>query len=207
MKHAILAAASTFLLYNVNAQAPAWGQCGGIGWSGPKTCQPGQVCTYLNDCKCFSTLDILMSHIIIPLHRPLPMSSNNYLHNHRRHAPNTTTAWGTRLVGRTPLSRSLLHTIPSPASFQFRAVRVSHREGLYPYYNAPTVSALTNDQLRFICYTPQYQRVKPMASWMRQCPSDSLLICLAIGIGSTLIEHNLKLFEIKSQRVGLPPSP
>ncbi|TDL21807.1 hypothetical protein BD410DRAFT_771148 [Rickenella mellea] len=28
--------------------APEWGQCGGIGWTGPTTCPPGWFCTYLN---------------------------------------------------------------------------------------------------------------------------------------------------------------
>ncbi|KAF8893348.1 hypothetical protein BD779DRAFT_1505728 [Infundibulicybe gibba] len=51
MKSAILAAAaaSTFLLCNVNAQDPApWGACGGIYWTGSANCPPGQVCTYQN---------------------------------------------------------------------------------------------------------------------------------------------------------------
>ncbi|QRV85151.1 Cellulase (glycosyl hydrolase family 5 protein) [Ceratobasidium sp. AG-Ba] len=39
-----LAAAGT-----VVAQAPAWGQCGGNGWSGPTVCIPGWTCTYLNE--------------------------------------------------------------------------------------------------------------------------------------------------------------
>ncbi|KAF9485614.1 hypothetical protein BDN70DRAFT_927269 [Pholiota conissans] len=30
------------------AQAPAWGQCGGQGWSGATTCVSGWVCTYSN---------------------------------------------------------------------------------------------------------------------------------------------------------------
>ncbi|KFY71392.1 hypothetical protein V499_08404 [Pseudogymnoascus sp. VKM F-103] len=29
--------------------APKWGQCGGIGWTGPKTCVAGSTCTYGND--------------------------------------------------------------------------------------------------------------------------------------------------------------
>ncbi|KAI0745688.1 mannanase [Earliella scabrosa] len=32
----------------VNAAAPTWGQCGGIGWSGDTTCVAGSVCTVLN---------------------------------------------------------------------------------------------------------------------------------------------------------------
>ncbi|GAP91615.2 putative carbohydrate-binding module family 1 protein [Rosellinia necatrix] len=31
------------------AQQTAWGQCGGIGWSGPFTCVSGYTCTVLND--------------------------------------------------------------------------------------------------------------------------------------------------------------
>ncbi|KAF9461890.1 hypothetical protein BDZ94DRAFT_1166924 [Collybia nuda] len=35
---------------NVSAQAPApnWGQCGGIGWTGPTVCSPGWHCTIYN---------------------------------------------------------------------------------------------------------------------------------------------------------------
>ncbi|KAJ3563523.1 hypothetical protein NP233_g8894 [Leucocoprinus birnbaumii] len=31
------------------AQQQTWGQCGGIGWTGPTTCAAGNVCTKLND--------------------------------------------------------------------------------------------------------------------------------------------------------------
>lgn len=31
------------------AQQQAWGQCGGIGWSGPSTCVSGYTCSFLND--------------------------------------------------------------------------------------------------------------------------------------------------------------
>ncbi|KAK7040927.1 hypothetical protein VNI00_009523 [Paramarasmius palmivorus] len=31
------------------AQSPAWGQCGGIGWSGATTCVSGYTCTKVND--------------------------------------------------------------------------------------------------------------------------------------------------------------
>ncbi|RVD80550.1 uncharacterized protein DFL_008445 [Arthrobotrys flagrans] len=31
------------------AQQTAWGQCGGIGWTGPTTCVSGYTCTYSND--------------------------------------------------------------------------------------------------------------------------------------------------------------
>ncbi|PFH48916.1 carbohydrate esterase family 16 protein [Amanita thiersii Skay4041] len=33
----------------VFAQSPVWGQCGGIGWTGPTTCVSGTACTYVND--------------------------------------------------------------------------------------------------------------------------------------------------------------
>ncbi|EPS35507.1 hypothetical protein H072_11069 [Dactylellina haptotyla CBS 200.50] len=32
-----------------SAQQAAWGQCGGIGWTGPTTCVSGYTCTYSND--------------------------------------------------------------------------------------------------------------------------------------------------------------
>ncbi|KAF8893335.1 hypothetical protein BD779DRAFT_1436211 [Infundibulicybe gibba] len=46
----LVTAASIFFLCSVNAQAqaPVWGQCGGIGWSGPTTCTAGNSCTVLN---------------------------------------------------------------------------------------------------------------------------------------------------------------
>ncbi|TFK72240.1 carbohydrate-binding module family 1 [Pluteus cervinus] len=31
------------------AQSPVWGQCGGLGWTGPTTCVSGSVCTRSND--------------------------------------------------------------------------------------------------------------------------------------------------------------
>ncbi|KAG8996210.1 hypothetical protein FRB94_008457 [Tulasnella sp. JGI-2019a] len=33
---------------SVSAQSAVWGQCGGIGWTGPTTCVAGSVCTYSN---------------------------------------------------------------------------------------------------------------------------------------------------------------
>lgn len=33
------------------ATAGPWQQCGGITYKGPIECDPGWVCTYLNDCK------------------------------------------------------------------------------------------------------------------------------------------------------------
>ncbi|EPS42190.1 hypothetical protein H072_3890 [Dactylellina haptotyla CBS 200.50] len=33
----------------VSAQSPAYGQCGGIGWTGPTSCVSGYTCTYSND--------------------------------------------------------------------------------------------------------------------------------------------------------------
>ncbi|PBK88327.1 mannanase [Armillaria gallica] len=36
-------------LRSVFAAVPEWGQCGGIGWTGPTTCDSGSVCTVLND--------------------------------------------------------------------------------------------------------------------------------------------------------------
>lgn len=38
----------SLLLSQVSAQAGAWGQCGGQGWSGPTTCISGYTCTYSN---------------------------------------------------------------------------------------------------------------------------------------------------------------
>ena len=40
----VLAAILPFAL----AQSQEWGQCGGIGWTGPTTCVSGTVCTVIN---------------------------------------------------------------------------------------------------------------------------------------------------------------
>lgn len=42
---AAIAAVSSLAL----AQQPAWGQCGGIGWTGQTTCVAGYTCVYSND--------------------------------------------------------------------------------------------------------------------------------------------------------------
>ncbi|KAK6531838.1 hypothetical protein TWF694_003003 [Orbilia ellipsospora] len=42
-------AALAALLPLALAQSPVYGQCGGIGWTGPTTCVSGSVCTYGND--------------------------------------------------------------------------------------------------------------------------------------------------------------
>ncbi|CAI4214860.1 unnamed protein product [Parascedosporium putredinis] len=44
-KSAVLLAAASA----ASAQQTGWGQCGGIGWSGAKTCISGWTCTYQND--------------------------------------------------------------------------------------------------------------------------------------------------------------
>lgn len=49
MRFATLGAVSCSLFALANAQAPAYGQCGGSGWTGPTTCVSGYSCTYSND--------------------------------------------------------------------------------------------------------------------------------------------------------------
>jgi hypothetical protein len=44
-----IAAGLAVLLPVVSAQSPVWGQCGGIGWTGPKTCVSGSTCTTSNE--------------------------------------------------------------------------------------------------------------------------------------------------------------
>ena len=46
MKASIVAGA---LATGAAAQSGAWGQCGGQGWSGAKTCISGYTCTFVND--------------------------------------------------------------------------------------------------------------------------------------------------------------
>ncbi|KAJ7151387.1 carbohydrate-binding module family 1 protein [Mycena crocata] len=49
LKSVYLSALSSFLLYGVSAQtAPQFGQCGGMGWTGPTTCPAGWACTFSN---------------------------------------------------------------------------------------------------------------------------------------------------------------
>ncbi|KAK6525111.1 hypothetical protein TWF694_005259 [Orbilia ellipsospora] len=47
----ILAAGAVACLFSqaANAQSPAYGQCGGIGWTGPTTCVDGWTCVFGND--------------------------------------------------------------------------------------------------------------------------------------------------------------
>ncbi|KAF5389868.1 hypothetical protein D9757_003635 [Collybiopsis confluens] len=45
---AFLSLIASFSLKLVAAQSQEWGQCGGIGWTGPTTCVAGTVCTVLN---------------------------------------------------------------------------------------------------------------------------------------------------------------
>ncbi|EJD44168.1 endoglucanase [Auricularia subglabra TFB-10046 SS5] len=49
MKFAVAAATIAGLVPATLAQSPVWGQCGGIGWTGPTTCVSGSVCTKQND--------------------------------------------------------------------------------------------------------------------------------------------------------------
>ncbi|KZS91248.1 hypothetical protein SISNIDRAFT_456850 [Sistotremastrum niveocremeum HHB9708] len=48
MQISLVAAALVYLASSVSAQSGAWGQCGGIGWSGATTCVSGYTCTYSN---------------------------------------------------------------------------------------------------------------------------------------------------------------
>ncbi|ESK94153.1 cellobiohydrolase ii [Moniliophthora roreri MCA 2997] len=48
MKSAGLVALAASLPFAL-AQSPAWGQCGGIGWSGPTSCASGSTCTKVDD--------------------------------------------------------------------------------------------------------------------------------------------------------------
>ncbi|KAF8070143.1 hypothetical protein FPV67DRAFT_1606850 [Lyophyllum atratum] len=48
MKSIVAIAVFVSLLGPASAQSPAWGQCGGQGWSGPTTCVAGYTCTVSN---------------------------------------------------------------------------------------------------------------------------------------------------------------
>ncbi|KAK0211167.1 cellobiohydrolase II [Desarmillaria ectypa] len=48
-KFSALAALVAILPVFVEAQSSVYGQCGGIGWNGAKTCVSGSTCTYVND--------------------------------------------------------------------------------------------------------------------------------------------------------------
>ncbi|KAF8186343.1 hypothetical protein BJ912DRAFT_971451 [Pholiota molesta] len=47
-KTSIAVALTLALIGQASAQSPAWGQCGGQGWTGATTCVSGWVCTYSN---------------------------------------------------------------------------------------------------------------------------------------------------------------
>ena len=78
---ALLAA---FVPYALAQQAPEWGQCGGIGFTGPTTCVAGTVCTvqnaYYSQCLPGSVSSVLTTMISILtfqigsmfVRRPLP---------------------------------------------------------------------------------------------------------------------------------------
>ncbi|KIO17567.1 carbohydrate-binding module family 1 protein [Tulasnella calospora MUT 4182] len=53
MKLLIPLAAIASLALQVNAApSPGWGQCGGIGWTGPTECISPYICNYINPyCK------------------------------------------------------------------------------------------------------------------------------------------------------------
>lgn len=42
------ASLAAFIPFALAQQAPVWGQCGGIGFTGPTTCVAGSVCTAQN---------------------------------------------------------------------------------------------------------------------------------------------------------------
>ncbi|RDB16949.1 Endo-1,4-beta-xylanase C [Hypsizygus marmoreus] len=48
MRSLTVVAALCSLIYTVTAQSPAWGQCGGQGWTGSTTCVAGYTCTVSN---------------------------------------------------------------------------------------------------------------------------------------------------------------
>ncbi|EMD34838.1 glycoside hydrolase family 5 protein [Gelatoporia subvermispora B] len=48
MKSVLLFTCATWYALSVRAQASLYGQCGGIGWTGPTTCASGSVCTVSN---------------------------------------------------------------------------------------------------------------------------------------------------------------
>ncbi|KAF9460689.1 hypothetical protein BDZ94DRAFT_1222542 [Collybia nuda] len=48
MKLIVAIAAAVPFACTARAQSPAWGQCGGQGWSGSTTCVSGYTCTYSN---------------------------------------------------------------------------------------------------------------------------------------------------------------
>ncbi|KAF3933533.1 hypothetical protein ABW20_dc0109757 [Dactylellina cionopaga] len=47
--NALASAVALGLITAVNAQSGAWGQCGGVTWTGATTCVSGYTCKYLND--------------------------------------------------------------------------------------------------------------------------------------------------------------
>ncbi|KAI0675337.1 hypothetical protein C8Q78DRAFT_965493 [Trametes maxima] len=54
LRRALLGFGTLFFAVQAFAQAPLWGQCGGVGWSGSTTCAAGAVCTAQNQCEYYS---------------------------------------------------------------------------------------------------------------------------------------------------------
>ena len=89
-------------------QAAEWGQCGGIGWTGPTTCVVGTTCTVLNDY--YSQCLPAASTVCIPLSAVL--SQICFL---TRPLFQTTSMPTSTLGATTPSSTAGLHTLAKAA--------------------------------------------------------------------------------------------
>ncbi|KAH9901502.1 cellobiohydrolaseII [Cubamyces lactineus] len=84
------------------AQSPVWGQCGGIGWTGPTTCASGSVCTKQNDyySQCIPGSSTPTSTPTVPTSTPSsPTSTPGSPTSSNPGSPSNTPAPGNPFVG------------------------------------------------------------------------------------------------------------
>lgn len=78
MKYALTAVALAATIGSAAAVAE-WGQCGGINYTGSKTCDSGLNCVIINDCE---HAFILWFQDANMLYRLLPVPEGRYFYNH-----------------------------------------------------------------------------------------------------------------------------
>ncbi|CAL1707580.1 unnamed protein product [Somion occarium] len=100
------------LVFKVTAQSSAWGQCGGIGWSGATTCVSGYTCTKLNDYYSQCVPGAAPPATTVTSATPPPPSSTPTSSPTTPTPPTTTTTPPTTTV-----------TGPAPTGSQIRAVQ------------------------------------------------------------------------------------
>ena len=107
------------------AQSGAWGQCGGIGWSGPTTCISGYTCTFQNDwySQC------------LPGSAPTTLKSTTSTKTTTSTSTKTTTTTTTTTAATTTTTQPTTSATGTPGNFRWLGVDESGAEfgtGTYP---------------------------------------------------------------------------